>query len=136
VQAGGEIDLRPFGETNLWLEIEMESTLAGRARQFLYQPAEIRLAVHGAAAECKSFRAPAPMLMGGFVASPLILNNQDFQEFRSGTRAKRPTGYAVELAPGTSRYWEGPVRFRISRIDSSGERTLAWGAAASLGPGI
>ena len=79
VRAGERIDLRSYGGVDLWLEIDLKPTLLGRLRQTFYRPPTVRLAAwrEGAKGLLIRRRAPAAMLRAGFVASPLLLSNQD-----------------------------------------------------------
>ena len=117
-QPGSPIDLRGFTSTNLWLEISLEPTLLGRLRQFLYRPSTVRLAAWREPGKglLTRRRSPAAMLSAGFFASPLLLSNDDVLRFYSGAALPRPGAYSVELLPGEKRFWQNPVRFRVSEI--------------------
>lgn len=118
VRTGEMISLQDFGETNLWLEIKVEPTLQGRARELIDKSAKLRLAIWRGytSVQIARYPAPAPMLAAGFVASPLLMTNPDVVNFYSGTAALRPKAYAVDRLPGTEKLWENDVHFRIYRI--------------------
>jgi hypothetical protein len=120
VAPGQPIDLRPHGEANLWMEVELKPSWLGRLRQFLYQPPTVRIAAWADPARnliCRQ-RAPAPMLSAGFVASPMLRQNQDVEDLYTGKSLKRPAAYTVELLPGQESYWQEAIRFRIYRIEN------------------
>ena len=107
------IDVSKFGTTNLWMEMELKPSLAGRLRQFLYQPAATWLAVWSDTSQIKpvEYRAPAPMLSAGFWANPLFLSNDDVKRWYTGQSLHRAVAYAVECdRPGA---WQSIVHYRI-----------------------
>ncbi len=118
VQAGERVELGDFGQTNLWMEINMQPTLMGLLRGVLYKPSEVRLGVQSATggALTNTFPAPASMLAAGFLASPLELDNLEMMNLYQGKPLIRPKAYAVELAPGTVKFWREKIHYRIYRI--------------------
>jgi hypothetical protein len=121
IRVGERIDLTSFGNQNTWLEIAINPSLAGRLRQFLYQPPAIRLAVWDDAGRpiATQFRAPAPMLAAGFLASPLILNNATITNFYASGPMIRPAAYAVELDAAATTFWGNLIRFRLYKIENT-----------------
>ena len=120
VRLSQAIDLREYGDTDLWLEISLEPSLRGRLRQVLYRPPTVRLAAWrepGGKLLVRN-RAPAPMLAAGFLASPLLLNTGDVLNLYANRAIKRPGAFSVELLPGEQRYWQDAVRYRIYRVKS------------------
>jgi hypothetical protein len=119
VHPGELIDLSLYGNVDLWVELHPEPSLAGRARTVLYQAPRIDLGVWcraGAKLRMAKFRAAAPMLAAGFLASPLQLDDQDVLDLYTGTAVTRPVAYSVELAPGTRAYWKDPIAYRVYRL--------------------
>ena len=134
VRPGQAIDLREFADTDLWLEISLEPTLLGRLRQVLYRPPTVRLAAWsepGGKLLVRN-RAPAQMLVAGFLASPLLLNNEDVLNLYADRAIKRPGACSVELLPGEQHYWQDAVRYRIYRIKSRLGRCVPAELAARL----
>jgi hypothetical protein len=115
---GEEISIPSEGDAALWMEIEMEPSLAGKIRRFFYKSPLTVLWVWPDANRERfgKFRAPWPMLSAGFVASPLILGNQDVKDLYAGSRVVRPTAYAIKIPSGTERFWKETFRFRIYKI--------------------
>jgi hypothetical protein len=115
VRAGEQINLQAYGETNLWLEVNLEPTAMGRLRQFFYQPSIVRLSVwEGVPVKpAKQFRSPPPMLAAGFIASPLLLSSSSLLDAYSGKPVTRPSAYAVEIAPSDRFLWQERISYRI-----------------------
>jgi hypothetical protein len=118
VRAGDPIDLRPYGDTDLWFEIELKPTWLGRLRQFLFKPSSVRLAAWREFPQSRLVKhlAPAATLTAGFLASPLLLNNQDVLDLYASQPITRPTAYSVELTAGEEYCWNSDIVFRIYRI--------------------
>src|SRR5262249_46876599 len=119
VAPGQGIDLRSYGNANLWMEVELKPTWLGRLRQFLYQPPTVRIAAWADPAKkliCRQ-RAPAPMLGAGFVASPLLRQNEDLQKLYAGNVLTRPRSYSLELLSGQECFWQQAIHYRLYRIE-------------------
>jgi hypothetical protein len=115
-----KIDLRDQRNANFWLEIDLQPTLLGRLRQFLYKPTEVGLVVRcpSETAPVNEFFAPAVMLSAGFLASPLLLNNKDVLNLYTDGTISSPDSYSVELNPGWESLWQPRIHYRIYRIDN------------------
>jgi hypothetical protein len=118
VRPGERISVGDLGRRDLWLEIDLDPTLIGRLRQALYQPPVVRLAAWGEGPKplLARRRAPAAMLAAGFVASPLLMRNDDVLARFEGKEGCRPIAYSVELLPGEEHFWQSGVRFRVFHI--------------------
>jgi len=128
------IDLREFGDNDLWLEIHLEPTWLGRLRQVLYRPPTVRLAAWlepGGKLLVRN-RAPAQMLAAGFLANPLLLTDADVLDLYTGRAISRPGAFSVELLPGEEGYWRAAVRYRIYQISSRLGRCVPPEQAAHL----
>ena len=121
LEPGQLLDLRDQGIANLWLELELAPTLLGRARSLAYQPAEVRLGVwlqENARLRLAKFHAPAPLLSAGFLASPLLLENDDVLGLYQRTPLTRPVAFSVELPAGSLQYWQRQIHFRLFKIEN------------------
>jgi hypothetical protein len=137
VALGKPIELKQFGSTNVWLELELAPTFAGRCRQFLYKPAPVRLvawfnpgdlhanplpgrtadAPGGREGNTKArWKAPAPMLSAGFLASPLLLDDRDVANVLTEGTIRRPVACSIEIDPEGLPFWQDEVRYRIYSV--------------------
>lgn len=130
VHPGEPIFLNEFGDADLWMQIEVKPSLLGRVRQFFFKPTTLRIAMwHKSSRQsASSFRAPAPMLAAGFVASPLIANNEDALNLYTASAIARPYACSVELGAGNQHFWQETIRYRIYKI----EKPLGRGARENL----
>ena len=127
VGPGTPIGLEEYGKTNIWMEISLAPTMAGKIRQLAYKSSELRLAAWRGPSKTKAtFHSPAPMLAAGFLASPLLLRNEDVLAFYHGIDLTRPKAYSVETTPEEECFWQRKVRFRIRiyQIESNFPKTL------------
>jgi hypothetical protein len=134
VRLGQPIDLREFGDNDLWLDISLEPTWLGRLRQVFYRPPMVRLAAWrepGGKLLARN-RAPPQMMSAGFLASPLLLNNEDVLDLYANRAITRPGAYSIELPPGDQRYWRDTVRYRVCKVQSRLGRCVPAELAARL----
>ncbi|HEV2395296.1 MAG TPA: hypothetical protein VG146_23350 [Verrucomicrobiae bacterium] len=119
VGPGEPIGLEDFPATDLWIEIHPAPTWRGRLRELFYREPKVRLAVWGdLPGRLHKFRAPVAMLEAGFLASPLLLDNQQVLALFKGQPAHRPTAYSIELSGGSRGLWQGVIRYRVFKINS------------------
>jgi len=118
VRPGEHIDLARYGNMDLWLEIDLRPTFAGRVRQLLYRPSTIRLAAWGESGKLLyRHQAAASMLSAGFIASPLLLRTDDVLDLFQTNALPRPQAYSVELAEHDP-FWQQSIQFRLYRIEN------------------
>jgi hypothetical protein len=120
VRTGEPIDVKSYGQSDIWLEIGLEPTAAGHLRQLFYQPSLVWLSVWEGipARPTRQFRAPPPMMAAGFVASPLVLSNACLSDLYAGKTVARPSAYSVEIAPSDRFLWRGTIQYRVYRIEN------------------
>jgi hypothetical protein len=120
VRPGEPITLDEFGQADLWMEVIVKPTLLGRVRQFFYKPTIVRVSMWRTTTRqgASSFRAPAPMLAAGFVASPLLTSTEDALNLYADCAATRPCGCSIELGTGKERFWQDAIHYRIYRIEN------------------
>jgi hypothetical protein len=113
------IDLAQYRGSDLRLEITVTPTWQGRLREAFYKPSNVYLDVWSQSRDHQQeFRAPVPMLAAGFLASPVLLENQDAVNLYTGKTITRPAGYAIRFQPGTARMWQPQIQYRLYRIDT------------------
>lgn len=120
VRPGQAIDVTADAPTNLWLEIHLEPTWAGRVRQILYRAPTVRLAVWQQPGKglLDRHRAPPASLAAGFVASPLLVKTKDLQDLYEGSPVTRPGAFSLELLPGQEHWWHQTIRYRLYQIEN------------------
>jgi hypothetical protein len=119
VHPGEPILLNDSNEADLWLQVTVKPTLLGRARQFLFKPTNVRLAMWRKSSKegAAWFRAPTPMLAAGFVASPMLSNTDDTLNLYTDCAITRPYACSIELG-GNERYWQETIAYRLYKIEN------------------
>ncbi len=120
IRAGERLDLSEYGDVNLWIEVQVAPTPAGRLKHFLYQPGEIRLTIWGrdSRGPAAEFGAPAPMIAAGFLASPLVTDSFDMLDLYTGNAIHRPTAYSFETGSAGPTDWDRTLAYRIYVLDN------------------
>jgi hypothetical protein len=115
-----KIDVAGYEETNLWLELNVQPSLVGRVRQFLYKPPALQLEVWPAtnSAAVRTFRVPASMLSPGFLANPLELTTQDVANLYRGESVANAGGYALDSGPAGPGFWQDRIHYRLYQIEN------------------
>jgi hypothetical protein len=122
VEVGLPVDLSSYGDANIWLQIDVEPTLIGRLQEKVYKSSEIFLGLwRGPTSQPQkySFRAPAPMLAAGFLASPMLSSTDQVRALYLGQPAVRPTAFSVEPGPNGAYWWSSRLHFRIYKIENA-----------------
>jgi hypothetical protein len=122
LQWGEQLGLTNHAETNLWLELSVKPSLAGRVRQFLYKPPEVQLKVWPVANPATNavaitqFRVPVSMLTAGFLANPLELTTSDVNRLYRGGVVTNAAAYALDCGPGGAWPWQPRIHYRLYAI--------------------
>ena len=116
---GARIELTNTAATNLWMELDACPSFAGRVRQFLYKPPEVKMSVwSGTNAEAKRFRVPVSMLKAGFVASPVLLSPDDVRKLYKGEQLANATGVALDCGRAGAWPWQPRIHYRLYAIEN------------------
>ena len=130
------IRLVEFGDTDIWMEIDVNPSFGGRIRSLLSQPSEVYLAAWNNQGPVVGFRAPVPMLAAGFLASPFETANADVLSLYTGNQVQRPAGWSVELPPGTDKLWQDSFAYRLYKIENKLGRSAPPEMMRLIGPGV
>jgi hypothetical protein len=98
---GQRIDVSEWADRDLWLEIDVHPPALARLMSTLVRPPATRLrlwSADGDDADGTLFHAPAPMLAAGFVASPILTDNEDVIDAAAGKPTTRLAAFAVEAS--------------------------------------
>jgi hypothetical protein len=124
VRLGTPIDIRDFGGDELWLQIDLQPSLLGRVRRFLFRTPIVRLGlqVEGEGVAPLRFQAPVPMLAAGFIANPVLIRREDVVNYFQGRAPKLGLAYSVQVNPSQGIFWRDPMHYWLYRIEKEGER--------------
>jgi hypothetical protein len=114
---GSPVTLSAYGHTNLWIELHVSPTLTGKITGLAFKTSALRLSVNrGPHKSPAVFQAPAPMIAAGFLASPLLLRNEDLAAFYADDSANRPEAYSLSCPDAEKYLWRDEIFFRIYAI--------------------
>ena len=118
LEIGELLDIAAFTHSSaIWVEIEVPTTLAGRAMDGLFklEPLALRLQMHNGPTH--SLRFPAVAAAGGFLLSPLVMNNEQFASFMADPAAvprwSRVAALGVDATAPFTTVFRGSVTIRI-----------------------
>jgi hypothetical protein len=120
VHSGEKIDLTDFATQNLWMEIGVKPTFRGQASGFFSHLTGVRLGVWADSNQPRPmlFRAPPEMLNSGFIASPLILTNQNVLSIYQH-HSTRPVAFSLDISRDSLSLWKGQIHFRLFKIENA-----------------
>jgi hypothetical protein len=119
VSWGARIELTNTAATNLWLALDAQPSLTGRARRFLYKAPEVMMSVwSGTNAEPNSFRVPVSMLKAGFVASPVLLSPTDVDGLCEGKELANATAVLLNQGQAGTWLWQPQIHYRLYTIEN------------------
>jgi len=119
LRPGELLSMRDWLNSDVWISLEIEPTLLGSIRSFFYKAPKAELGVwmfEGPKLKMAKFTAPPAMLAAGFLANPLVLENQDVMDLYAGKKLARAAAYSLELPPGTKLFWQDIVRYKVYRL--------------------
>ena len=127
LRPGEPLDLRPHGESDLWVELELKTSVWGRLREMLFRLPTVRLAAWQEPGKGLLLRrrATGGMMAAGFVASPLLASTRDVRERFTGDKITRPGAFSVEISPVGWKYWQKNLAFRVYQIGDPQKRENA-----------
>lgn len=124
---GEPLVIEPITTEPLWIKIDLQPSLLGRLRSFLYKPPQVTLHVETTKDEPRDFLMPLPQGRTGFIINPLIEDVVDFMHFANSQPLKRVRSIAIIIDPDQRKYFAPAARVELSTIPSptSGQRYFA-----------
>ena len=127
---GETLSLEPFGETWLWLEVEIEPSLLGRLRALLLRSAALEMALDVAGHEPPAVRRyVASMGATGFLISPLLETNRElfaaYAAEGSAEPLQRVRSLRFEHAQQDGVFFDSRIRTRLYAGSPPGGRSAS-----------
>ena len=126
VPLGRTLDLAAYPSSSLlWIEIELRKTLVGSIAALAWRPKWLRIDCTLADGETFSWHLASRAVKGGFLLSPLILDNEHLSVLLRGETEEWKTRRSVralafhETKPG-SRHYERQVHLRLYELSPIG----------------
>jgi hypothetical protein len=124
VPVGESILLEKLADHPLWLKVDLETSLLGAARSFLYKPPQVMLKIKDVSGNTRNFLMPLPMGRTGFLVNPLIDDDVSYMEFSANRSRRRVISIAVDISPEDRKYFADSADFTFSElpVTTSGSR--------------
>ncbi len=127
LKIGETLDVSDLADRPTWITVDLQPTLLGRARDFLYKSPLVKLVATDTAGNLSRFRLPLDEGRTGFMLNPLVENEKDLIHFAGGKPARRVAKIALEVE-GDGRFFYRPQAdvglFALTPSDA-GTRALA-----------
>jgi hypothetical protein len=121
LRPGELLSMRDWFNSDVWISMDIEPTLLGSIQSFFYKAPKLELGVwmfEGAKLKMARFNAPRAMLGTGFLANPLVLENQDVVDLYAGKKLARAAAYSLELPASTKALWRDTLHYKVYRIEN------------------
>jgi hypothetical protein len=113
---GEAVPLPDTGDDGLWIRIHAQLNLWGKLRSFALRPPRVRAALGFFTGEPQPFRAPLPMLEGGFLIRPFFANQFDALDYFTGGGSSDPSSIALLSNRAEAWLFKREVRYEFSLL--------------------
>jgi hypothetical protein len=103
----------------LWIEIDLQPTLLGKIRSFLYKPPQVTLRILNSDDNATDYLMPLPQGRTGFVINPVIEDYVDYMHFASNTPDKLARALTLKIAPADEKYFRPAAHVRLFTLPAS-----------------
>lgn len=116
---GRDFYLGELEHTPLWVEIDLASTLLGRARNFLYKPPIVELALVDTEGKTILHRLPLPAARAGFLVNPIVSDADSWLETQGGEPKRWVRSLRLQVALADARYVAPSAAVTFSAVTPS-----------------
>ena len=113
VQWGETVTTPMRGNDMIWCELEINPSLLGRVRRFLYKPPAIFVQTDDGGGDQRRMRIAPAMARAGFLAYPYFTNNDNVQQHALGGTAPRLMCFTLEAAPEMLKFLDPEIVVRF-----------------------
>lgn len=121
------IPIHPFNRHPLWLKLDVQTSLLGSLRSFLYKPPQVQITIQDVNKNSRSFLMPLPMGRTGFIVNPFIDDPSSYMEFAASRSQRLVSTVSVEIAPADRKFFSDSFAYELSALPppSSGGKYFA-----------
>jgi hypothetical protein len=113
VAFGQDVVVPDQGDAPIWVEIDVQPSLLGRLRTFLYKPPTLNIAVTDSHGFKSTYRLISSMARAGFLIYPFFTGNNDVLQYETGNPSPRPARVALELPPSQRKFFQRGIGMRF-----------------------
>lgn len=104
------------GKQPLWLRIDLQPSLLGKIRSFLYKPPQVTLSIEDTAGNLHDYLMPLPQGRNGFIVNPLIEDLIDYMQFAANRPQKLVRSVSLKIEPYDKAYFADFARIEVSAL--------------------
>ncbi len=127
VEVNRPLVIKDLASQPLWLRADLQPSLLGSLRSFLYKPPQVRLDLEDSAGKHHEYLMPLPQGRTGFILNPMIEDIVDYMYFASSKPQKLVHALTLKIDPSDEKYFARSARIELSALPSasSGEAYFA-----------
>lgn len=107
----------------LWLRVDLQPSLLGQIRSFLYKPPQVRIGLEDTAGNQHDYLMPLPQGRNGFIVNPLIEDLYDYMQFAANRPQKLARSLTVQIVAGDEKYYADTARCTLSALPTATSAT-------------
>ena len=111
-----EFKIKDLKEKSLWVKINLELSLLGKIRSFLYKPAQVMLNVADGGGSNRDYLMPLPMGRNGFILSPIINDTVDYMYYASAKPYRWADSLTLKIADADTKYFAATASIELSEL--------------------
>ena len=112
-------NIQSYNTQPLWLKIDLQPSLLGRLRTFLYKPPYIQLVIQDDDNNTNTYRMPAPIGRTGFIVSPIIYDLMSYIRFTGGQPDHLVSEISLLIEPDDKKYFSANANIELSSLQPS-----------------
>lgn len=116
---GDAYSLADLNDRPVWLTVDVELSLLGKLRRFLYKPSIVRLSLTDVNGASRTFRLPLPIGRTGFVVNPMIEDPIGYILYANNRPQRLVRDLSVEVDAADRAYFNGTAKLSISTLPPS-----------------
>jgi hypothetical protein len=103
----------------LWLRVDLQPSLLGKIRSFLYKPPQVRIGLEDTAGNQHDYLMPLPQGRNGFIVNPLIEDLYDYMQFAANRPQKLVRSITVQIVAGDEKYFAATAQCTLSTLPTA-----------------
>jgi hypothetical protein len=121
------IPLEKLSTEPLWVTVDLQPSLLGKIRSFLYKPPQVTLQIETVKGEKHDYLMPLPQGRTGFVINPLVEDVVDYMHFANGQLIKRVRSITLKIPDDQLKFFAdtAAVNFSSLSLPTSGRKFFA-----------
>ena len=113
---GADVQVPELAENPVWMEIDIQPSLLGRLRSFLYKLPIVNIAITDANGFKSGYRLIPNMARAGCFIYPHFTSSYNFRQYACEGAAPRARSFSVEVPPHLRKYYKSTFAVRFYRM--------------------